>query len=190
MEPRGLRIVLRIWVGIVLAFLFIPIALIVLYAFNKSNIESWPIPNFTLHWFSVAWHDAQVRSAFLLSARVALVAMVLAVLLGSAVAYAVHQFKFFGREAISFLLVLPLALPGIITGIALNSLFSFTGIQFGTLTIVIGHTTFCIVVVFNNVIARLRRVPGSLSEASMDLGARGWQTLRLVTLPMMATALV
>jgi putative spermidine/putrescine transport system permease protein len=190
MEPRGLRVALRIWVGIVLAFLFIPIALIVLYAFNKSNIESWPIPNFTLHWFSVAWHDAQVRSAFLLSARVALVAMVLAVLLGSAVAYAVHQFKFFGREAISFLLVLPLALPGIITGIALNSLFSFTGIQFGTLTIVIGHTTFCIVVVFNNVIARLRRVPGSLSEASMDLGARGWQTLRLVTLPMMATALV
>ena len=190
MEPRGLRVALRIWVGIVLAFLFIPIALIVLYAFNKSNIESWPILNFTLHWFSVAWHDAQVRSAFLLSARVALVAMVLAVLLGSAVAYAVHQFKFFGREAISFLLVLPLALPGIITGIALNSLFSFTGIQFGTLTIVIGHTTFCIVVVFNNVIARLRRVPGSLCEASMDLGARGWQTLRLVTLPMMATALV
>src|SRR5580704_1380961 len=190
MEPRGLRIVLRIWVGIVLAFLFIPIALIVLYAFNKSNIESWPIPNFTLHWFSVAWHDAQVRSAFLLSARVALVAMVLAVLLGSAVAYAVHQFKFFGREAISFLLVLPLALPGIITGIALNSLFSFTGIQFGTLTIVIGHTTFCIVVVFNNMIARLRRVPGSLAEASMDLGARGWQTLRFVTLPLTATALV
>ena len=190
MEPRGLRIALRIWVGIVLAFLFIPIALIVLYAFNKSNIESWPISNFTLHWFGVAWHDAEVRSAFLLSARVALVAMVLAVLLGSAVAYAVHQFRFFGREAISFLLVLPLALPGIITGIALNSLFSFTGIQFGTLTIVIGHTTFCIVVVFNNVIARLRRVPGSLSEASMDLGARGWQTLRLITLPMMATALV
>ena len=190
MEPRGLRIALRVWVGIVLAFLFIPIALIVLYAFNKSNIESWPISNFTLHWFSVAWHDAQVRSAFLLSARVALVAMVLAVLLGSAVAYAVHQFTFFGREAISFLLVLPLALPGIITGIALNSLFSFTGTKFGTLTIVIGHTTFCIVVVFNNVVARLRRVPGSLSEASMDLGARGWQTLRLVTLPMMATALV
>ncbi len=190
MEPRGLRVALRVWVGIVLAFLFIPIALIILYAFNKSNIESWPISSFTLHWFSVAWHDTQVRSAFLLSVRVALVAMVLAVLLGSAVAYAVHQFKFFGREAISLMLVLPLALPGIITGIALNSLFSFTGIRFGTLTIVVGHATFCIVVVFNNMIARLRRVPGSLAEASMDLGARGWQTLRLVTLPMLATALV
>ena len=105
-------------------------------------------------------------------------------------AYAVHQFNFFGREAISFLLVLPLALPGIITGIALNSLFSFTGIELGTLTIVIGHTTFCIVVVYNNLIARFRRVPGSLAEASMDLGARGWQTLRLVTLPMVATALI
>ena len=101
-----------------------------------------------------------------------------------------HHFRFFGREAVSLLLVLPLALPGIITGIALNSFFTFTGIQLGTLTIVIGHATFCIVVVFNNVIARLRRVPGSLAEASMDLGARGWQTLRFVTLPMVATALV
>jgi putative spermidine/putrescine transport system permease protein len=190
MEPRGLRIALRVWVGVVLAFLFIPIALIVLYAFNKSNIDSWPIPSFTWHWFSVAWHDAQVRTAFLLSAKVALISMGLALILGSAVAYAVHSFKFFGREAISLMLVLPLALPGIITGIALNSMFAFTGIQFGTLTIVLGHTTFCIVVVFNNVIARLRRMSGSLTEASMDLGARGWQTLRLVTLPMLATALV
>ncbi len=128
MESRGLRIALRIWVGIVLAFLFIPIVLIVLYAFNKSNIESWPISNFTLHWFGVAWHDAQVRSAFLLSARVALHRHGRwRCSSGSAVAYAVHQFKFFGREAISFLLVLPLALPGIITGIALNSLFSLHG---------------------------------------------------------------
>jgi putative spermidine/putrescine transport system permease protein len=189
-ESRGLRIALRVWVGLVLAFLFIPIVLIVLYAFNSSNIESWPIAGFSLHWFSVAWHDPQVRSAFLLSLRVGLVATVLAVLLGSATAYALHKFAFFGREAISFLLVLPLALPGIITGIALNSFFSFTGIQLGTVTIVIGHTTFCIVVVYNNLIARLRRTPGSLSEASMDLGARGWQTLRFVTLPLTATALV
>src|SRR6202035_1045723 len=155
MESKGLRVALRIWVGLVLAFLFIPIVLIVLYAFNQSNIESWPISGFSGHWFAVAWHDTQGRSAFLLSGT-----------------------------------VLPLALPGIITGIALNSFFSFTGVQFGTLTIVAGHTTFCIVVVFNNLIARLRRTPGSLAEASMDLGARGWQTLRLVTLPVTATALI
>ena len=190
MESKGLRVALRIWVALVLAFLFLPIAFIVLYAFNKSNIESWPISHFSLHWFAVAWHDPQVRSAFLLSIRVGLVATVLAMLLGSAVAFALHRFRFFGRDAISFLLVLPIALPGIITGIALNSFFSFTGIQLGTLTIVIGHTTFCIVVVYNNLIARLRRMPGSLTEASMDLGARGWQTLRLVTLPMAATALI
>src|SRR5215469_17000458 len=163
MESRGLRIALRIWVGLVLAFLFIPIALIVLYAFNRSNIESWPISGFTLHWFSVAWHDPAPRAAFLLSVKVALISTGIAILLGSAVAYALYKFAFFGREAISFLLVLPLALPGIITGIALNSFFSFTGIQLGTLTIVIGHTTFCIVVVYNNLIARLRRTPGSLS---------------------------
>jgi putative spermidine/putrescine transport system permease protein len=189
-ESKGLRVALRIWVALVLAFLFVPIVLIVLYAFNRSNIESWPISGFSGHWFAVAWHDAQVRSAFLLSVKVGLIATVLALLLGSAVAYALYQFRFFGREAISFLLVLPLALPGIITGIALNSFFSFTGVQFGTLTIVVGHTTFCIVVVFNNLIARLRRTPGSLAEASMDLGARGWQTLRFVTLPLTGTALV
>jgi putative spermidine/putrescine transport system permease protein len=190
MESRGLRAALRVWVVLALLFMFLPIVLIVLYSFNPSNIESWPISGFSLHWFSVAWHDPQVRSAFLLSVRVGLVATALALLLGCCVAYALYKFTFFGRDAISLLLVLPLALPGIITGIALNSFFSFTGIQLGTLTIVIGHTTFCIVVVFNNLIARLRRTPGSLAEASMDLGARGWQTLRLVTFPMAATALV
>ena len=190
MEPKALRVALRIWVALVLAFLFIPIVLIVLYSFNRSNIESWPIAGFSLHWYSVAFHDPQVRSAFLLSVRVGLFATALALLLGSAVAYALYKFRFFGREAISRLLVLPLALPGIITGIALTSFFSFTGIQLGTVTIVIGHTTFCIVVVFNNLIARLRRTSGSLAEASSDLGARGWQTLRFVTLPLTATALV
>jgi putative spermidine/putrescine transport system permease protein len=190
MESKGLRATLGIWVALVLLFMFLPIVLIVLYSFNPSNIESWPISGLSLHWFSVAWHDPQVRSAFLLSVRVGLVATVLALLLGSCVAYALYKFTFFGSNAISLLLVLPLALPGIITGIALNSFFSFTGVQLGTLTIVIGHTTFCIVVVYNNLIARLRRTPGSLAEASMDLGARGWQTLRLVTLPMAATAIV
>jgi len=190
MESKGLRIVLRIWVAVVLLALFIPIALIVLYAFDRSIIESWPIPGFTLRWFSVAWHDPDVRQAFLLSVKVALIATAIAMALGTAVAYAVHSFRFFGREAISFFLILPLALPGIITGIALSSFFAFGGIQLSIVTIVIGHTTFCIVVVYNNVIARLRRVPGSLAEASMDLGARGWQTMRFVTLPMVATALV
>jgi len=122
--------------------------------------------------------------------RVGLAATVLALVLGGMVSFALHQFRFFGRDAISLLLVLPIALPGIITGIALNSFFSFTGTQLGTLTIVVGHATFCIVVVFNNLIARLRRLPGSLTEASMDLGGRGWHTLRHVTVPLTATALV
>ena len=190
MESRGLRIALRVWVALVLLFLFIPIALIVLYAFNKSNIESWPIRGFTMHWFAVAWQDSQVRAALWLSVKVGLAATALALILGGMVSFALTQFRFFGRDAISLLLVLPIALPGIITGIALNSFFSFTGIQFSILTIVAGHATFCIVVVFNNLIARLRRLPGSVTEASMDLGARGWQTLRYVTLPLSATALV
>jgi len=126
----------------------------------------------------------------LLSIRVGLVAMGIALVLGSAVAYCLHKFRFFGSDAISFLLVLPIALPGVITGIALNSFFSFINIGLSTLTIVIGHATFCIVIVYNNLIARLRRTPASLTEASMDLGARGWQTQLYVQLPMVATALV
>src|SRR5712692_3282139 len=190
MEPRGLRIGLRIWVIAVLLFLYVPIALIILYAFNRPIVESWPISSLTLHWFSVAWHDPDVRNAFILSVKVALLATLIALVLGSAVAYAVHHFQFFGRDAISFFLVLPLALPGVVTGVALSSFFAFNSIQLSIWTIVIGHATFCVVVVYNNMIARLRRVPGSLAEASMDLGARGWQTMRFVMLPMVATALV
>ncbi len=190
MESRGLRIALRVWVVAVLLFLYVPISLIILYAFNKPVVESWPISSFTTRWFAVAWHDPDVRSSFILSVKVALVATLIALILGSAVAYAVHHFSFFGREAISFFLILPLALPGVVTGVALSSFFQFNNIELSIWTIIIGHATFCVVVVYNNVIARLRRVPGSLTEASMDLGARGWQTLRYITLPMVATALV
>jgi putative spermidine/putrescine transport system permease protein len=181
---------LRVWVVAVLLFLFLPIAIVILYAFNKSNVQSWPIPGLSTKWFTVAWHDSQVRSSLWLSVKAGLYATAIAVLLGSAAAFGIHRFHFFGRDAISLLFVLPLALPGIITGIALQSSFIFAGVNFSLMTIVIGHATFCIVVVFNNVIARLRRVSGSLVEASMDLGASPWQTFRFVTLPSISTALV
>jgi putative spermidine/putrescine transport system permease protein len=190
MESTGLRIGLRIWVALVLLFLFLPILLIVVYAFDPATVESWPIHGFTMHWFSVALHDQQARTAFVLSVKVALLATGIALVLGSAVAYALNQFTFFGRDGISFLLVLPIALPGIVTGLALNSFFTFNSIQLSLWTIVIGHGTFCIVMVFNNLIARLRRTPGSLAEASMDLGGRGWQTQLYVMLPTVATALI
>jgi putative spermidine/putrescine transport system permease protein len=189
-ESRGLRVALRIWVGLVLAFLFVPILIIIVYAFNSSNVQSWPIAGFSLKWFRVTWHDPQVRQALWLSVRVGLLATAVALVLGSMAAFGVHRFRFFGREAVSFLLVLPIALPGIVTGIALNSLFGFAGITLSIWTIVIGHATFCIVVVYNNVIARLRRTSGSLIEASMDLGAHGLQTFRWVTFPLLSTAVV
>jgi len=190
MESAGLKIALRVWVALVLLFLFVPILLIVVYAFDPATVESWPIHGFTMHWFTVAWNDQAVRQAFLLSVKVALLATGTALVLGSAVAYALHQFRFFGRDAISFLLVLPIALPGVVTGLALNSFFTFTQIRLSIWTIVIGHATFCIVMVFNNLIARLRRTPGSLAEASMDLGGRGWQTQLYVMLPAVITALI
>jgi putative spermidine/putrescine transport system permease protein len=187
------RWALRAWVGLVLAFLYIPLGIIMVYAFNKSNVQSWPIPGFTTHWFRVAWDNQEVRSALWLSVRVALLAMGAAILLGSAAAFAIHRFAFFGRELVSFLVVLPIALPGIVTGMALNSFFFSNPAHRLTpsiWTIVIGHATFCIVIVYNNLLARLRRTPGSLLEASADLGADGWQTFRYVTLPTVATALV
>jgi putative spermidine/putrescine transport system permease protein len=190
MEGRTTRAVLVAWVIGVLLFLFVPIATIILFAFDRSNVQSWPIKNFTTHWLSVAWDDPAVKSAFLLSVKAAVAATLLALVLGSVAAFGVHKFRFFGREAISLFLVLPIALPGIITGLALRSFFTFGGINLSLITIIIGHTTFCIVVVYNNVIARLRRTSGSLSEASMDLGAHGLQTFRYITLPTIATALV
>jgi putative spermidine/putrescine transport system permease protein len=190
MESRLTRVLLRIWVALVLLFLFMPLALIVLYAFNKATVQSWPISSYSTKWFSVAWHDPDVRSALALSVRAGIVATLVALVLGTCAAFAVHRFRFFGREAVSLILVLPIALPGIVTGIALNSAFLFVHLQLGLLTIVIGHATFCIVIVYNNAIARLRRVPGSLTEASMDLGAHGTQTFRYVMFPMLRTAII
>ena len=190
METRGTRIALRLWAALVVLFLWTPLVIIAVYAFNSSTIQSWPISSFTSHWFSVAYHDPDVRSSLWLSIRVALVATATAILLGTAAAFAIHRFRFFGREAVSFLLVLPIALPGIITGMALNSFFVFAHVGFSMWSIVIGHATFCVVIVYNNVIARLRRTSPSLLEASMDLGADGWQTFRYVVWPVVSTALV
>jgi putative spermidine/putrescine transport system permease protein len=184
------RIGLAVWSAGIMLFLFVPIAIIIVYAFNPSNVQSWPLPGLSTRWFSTTWHNAEMRQALWLSVRAGLISTAIAVLLGSMAAFAVHRFRFFGREAISFLLVLPIALPGIITGMALNSFITFNGVNFSLLTIVVGHATFCIVTVYNNVLARLRRTQSSLVEASMDLGADGLQTFRFVTLPMIATALV
>ena len=193
MERRATRVSLGLWALLVVLFLWIPLVLICVYAFNSSNIQSWPIPGFTTKWFHDAWENTEARDALVLSLKAAAVATAVALVLGTAAAAAVSRFRFFGRDAVSFLLVLPIALPGVVTGIALNSFFSNNPIHHfsPTLwTIVIGHATFCIVIVYNNVVARLRRTQTSLTEASMDLGADGWQTFRLVTLPVISTALV
>lgn len=184
------RLAFAVWTALILLFLFFPIAIILVYAFNPSNVQSWPLHGLSTKWFSSTWHNAEMRQALWLSVRAGLLSTAIALVLGSMAAFAVDRFRFFGREAISFLLVLPIALPGIITGMALNSFISFNGVNFSLTTIIVGHATFCIVVVYNNVLARLRRTQSSLMEASMDLGADGWQTFRLITLPMIATALV
>ena len=182
---------LKIAAGAGLAFLHLPILLIFVYAFTTEEKSfQWPPPGFTLQWFAVAWNRPDIWEALGLSVRVASIATVIALVLGTLAAAAVARTKFFGREVISLLVILPIALPGIITGIALRSAFSLADIPFSFWTIILGHATFCVVVVYNNAVARFRRTSGSLIEASMDLGADGFQTFRHVILPNIATALL
>jgi putative spermidine/putrescine transport system permease protein len=185
------RILLRVAVAICLAFIYVPLIVIAIYAFNSSNLLEWPPPGLTLHWFPDAVKDSAVRSALVTSLKVGLVATALALLLGTLAAMAVARHRFFGRETVSFLVILPIALPGIVTGVALSDTFTqILGISLSLFTVIVGHATFCIVVVYNNVVARLRRSSASIDEASADLGADPWQTFLYVTLPTMSTALV
>jgi putative spermidine/putrescine transport system permease protein len=187
---RRARALLRTAVGIGLAFIYIPLIVIGIYAFNSSKILKWPPPGLTTEWFSKAFESETAREALLTSLEAGLVATAIALLLGSLAALAVGRHRFFGRETISFLVVLPIALPGIVTGVALSNTFTqVLGIPLSLFTVIVGHATFCIVVVYNNVVARLRRTSGSFEEASADLGANTWQTFRFVTFPSMKTAL-
>ena len=190
MGSRWARALIKLGTGFTLFFLYAPLVILALFAFNRGVTRSWPPDLWTTEWFRASWHDPTLRGALLHSVEAACGATVLALILGSLAAFAVHRFRFFGRDTISFALVLPIALPGIVTALALSSSINYAGITPGILTIIVGHTTFCIVVVFNNVIARLRRTPTSFIEASMDLGADSWQTFRHVTFPVLRTALV
>jgi len=174
-----------------LLFLYVPIFVIFLYSFTTDEAAySFPLPAMTTKWFGVAVQRKDLWSALTLTIKVASIATFAALILGTLAAAAVYRSDFFGRDAVSFLLVLPIALPGIVSGIALRSAIGTLGIPFSYWTIVIGHATFCVVVVYNNVLARFRRMSGSQIEASMDLGANSFQTFRYVVLPNIATALL
>jgi putative spermidine/putrescine transport system permease protein len=185
--PLGLKI--AAFAG--LLFLHLPILLIFVYAFTTEDKSyQWPPPGFTTQWFGVTWNRPDVWEALGLSLKVAAISTCVALILGTLAAAAVSRARFWGREAVTLLVILPIALPGIITGIALRSAFNLGDIPFSTLTIVLGHATFCIVVVYNNTVARFRRISGSMLEASADLGANGFQTFAHVVLPNIATALL
>jgi putative spermidine/putrescine transport system permease protein len=188
---RSARIALRAAVTVTLAFIYMPLVVVGIYAFNSSNILSWPPPGLTTHWFDQAFQNTGAGNALLTSVKVGLVATAIALVLGTLASLAVARHRFFGRETVSFLVILPIALPGIVTGVALSDTFTqVLGISLSLLTVIAGHATFCIVVVYNNAVARLRRTSGSIEEASADLGADPWQTFYYVTLPTMRSALV
>jgi putative spermidine/putrescine transport system permease protein len=189
-ESGWVRVGLRVATWVILGFLYLPLIIVVIHAFNASPFNEWPPTGFTLRWFGEALSNAAIPVAFMNSILAALGAVAIALVLGTLAAMAVQRYEFFGKESISFLLVLPIALPGVITGIALSSTFQTLGIGFSLLTIIIGHATFCVVIAYNNVIARLRRLPRSPEEASADLGADTWITFRRITMPGMRTALL
>ena len=184
------RYVLMALMGVGLAFIYVPLSVVIINSFNSSKTFSWPPTQFTLKWWSKAIANTGVRKALATSLTAGLLATSIALLLGTSLAFAVSRYNFFGKEIISLLVVLPISLPGVVTGIALSNAFTQQlGISTGMLTVIIGHATFCIVVVYNNALARLRRMGTSLQEASMDLGANGITTFRLITLPNLASAL-
>ena len=189
-ESRWVRIGLRILTGVTLAFIYVPLLVVAIYAFNPNRSQVWPPAGLSLHWFGEAATNGSVLNAFASSLIAASGATIIALVLGTAAALGVARFRFFGRQAISFLLVLPIALPGVVTGIALAATFKTLGVSFGLTTVIVGHATFCVVIAYNNVLARLQRLPRSTEEASADLGADTWQTFRRVTLPVMRTALL
>ncbi len=190
MGGRAGRIGLRIATGLVLGFIYLPLALVVIYAFNSSGTSAWPPAGFTLGWVGEAIENTGLQAAFMTSIAVALGATAIALVLGSLASLAVGRYRFFGRESISFIVIFPIALPGIVTGMALSATFATLDMPLGLFTVVSGHATFCIVLVYNNAIARLRRTSRSFEEASADLGADSFQTFRHVTFPAVRTALI
>src|SRR5919202_3755313 len=188
---RPARILLRAGTALTLCFLYAPLVVIAIYAFNPRRTLGWPTGGVTTDWFDRAFHNPGLRDALWMSVKAGIGATLIALALGTLASLAVARHRFFGRETISFLVILPIALPGIVTAIALNDTFTqVLGIDLSLFTVVVGHATFCIVVVYNNVVARLRRMSTSFEEASADLGADTWQTFRYVTFPNMKTALI
>ena len=188
---RGMRITLLMFTVLTLLIVYAPLALVVLNSFNANKTFAWPPRDLTFRWWEVAAASQGARDALWLSVQVAALATVISLVLGTMAALALQRHRFFGRNAVSLLIILPIALPGIVTGIALNNAFrTIFGWDLGFITIVVAHATFCIVTVFNNVQARLRRLGGNLEEASMDLGAGMFTTFRLVTFPMLRSALL
>ncbi|MFE5587545.1 ABC transporter permease [Kitasatospora sp. NPDC056531] len=191
---RRARIALRAATIAGLAVVYLPLLLVLLNSLNRDRSFAWPPAGLTTEWWVRAWQSDGARSALVTSLQAGAGATLVALVLGTMTAFAVQRYRFFGRQTVSFLVILPIALPGIVTGIALNAAFRTVlgpaGIGFGMLTVVIGHATFCIVVVFNNVVARLRRTSPSAEEASADLGAHTFQTFRYVTFPAVRSALL
>jgi spermidine/putrescine transport system permease protein len=175
---------------LVYAFLYLPLIVIVLYSFSAAKVNVWPIESYTLDWYRELRHDRAIIDGVKLSIRVGLTASLIAVVLGTLAGLAIDRYQFPGKATLRFLIVLPITLPGIVTGVALLSYFTLIHWELSNWTIIVAHATFCITLVMNNVVGRLSQLPRHLDEASADLGATPFQTFRRITLPLILPAVI
>jgi spermidine/putrescine transport system permease protein len=171
-------------------FLYFPLLVVVLYSFSETRVNRWPISGYSLNWYGELLDDTQMHDALKLSIKVGVMSALIAILLGTLAALALDRFRFPGKPLIRFLVVLPIVLPGIVTGIAMLAYFTLLGWQLSQWTLVIGHATFATTLVLNNVVARLSQLPRNLEEASADLGATPWRTFWRITFPLVRPAVL
>ncbi len=181
---------LPLMTALVFLLLYLPLVVVVLYSFSAANVARWPIEGFTLDWYRELREDREILAALRLSLIVGVVSASIAVVLGTAAALAIDRFEFPGKAALRFVVALPITLPGIVTGVAMLSFFSLLTWPMSRWTLIVGHATFCIALVLNNVVARLGQLPRNLGEASADLGASAWTTFWRITFPLIRPAIL
>lgn len=175
---------------LVLAFLYVPIVILVLFSFNDSSVTSFPLSGFTLRWYQQFLANNQMLTALGNSLIVASFATLLSVVIGVTAALALDRYSFPGKGLFRNAILLPLSLPGIVTGIAMLNFYKQIGIPQSLTAVVIGHATALLGVVVSQVMARLAKLNRRLLEASADLGATPFETFYRVILPNIRTSII
>ena len=174
----------------VMAFLYLPILVLIVFSFNDNRITTLPLRGFTLRWYEAFINNADIQEAIVNSLYVATCATAITIVIGTTAAFALDRVDFPGKTVFRRAVLLPISLPGLITGISMLNLFRLMGMNLSLETVILGHATALTAIVLTQVYARLQRFNRRLEEASSDLGARPWQTFLFVTLPNIRSAII